>query len=113
MRLSVFKGGLGMVEIKEAVAPRVRARRKLFQPAQLDVAGGSKRIHLLDLSETGALASGTEPPLAGGLVSLVCGDLRRSARVVWVRGRRFGLAFVMPLTADQLNGVLQLGTKAT
>ncbi|HEU0043205.1 PilZ domain-containing protein [Sphingomonas sp.] len=101
-----------MIDGKDtALAPRARARRKLFQPAQLDAAGGTRRMHLLDLSETGALANSPEPPPSGSFVSLICGDLRRSARVVWVEGRRFGLAFVMPLSANEVQGVLQLGTK--
>ena len=90
---------------------RARPRRKLFQPAELDTADGARRVHLLDLSESGALVSAALPPAADGFVSLICGPLRRSARVAWVKGTRFGIRFVLPLTAAQVDEVLQLGAK--
>ena len=91
--------------------PRARPRRKLFQPCELDVAGASRRVHLLDLSETGAQVNGTSPPAAGSLVTLDCSGWRRSARVAWVRGQRFGVTFVAPLTPTQLEELLAIGAR--
>jgi hypothetical protein len=90
---------------------RARPRRKLFQPAELDMAGGRGRVHLLDLSESGAQLNAARPPLQGSFVSLSCGDLRRSARVAWVAGRRVGIAFLMPLTSREVEAVLALGDR--
>ena len=93
----------------EARIQRARQRRKLFQPAELDTAAGRVRIHLIDLSECGAQLHSATPPPVGSFVSLNAGSVRRSARVAWARGTRCGIAFVLPLSAAQLNEVLQLG----
>lgn len=97
-----------MIDGKDEQVTRARPRRKLFQPAELDSAGGTQRIHLLDLSETGAQINAGTPPIAGSFVSLHCGGVRRSARVAWVRGTRCGVTFVMPLTAAQVEAMLTL-----
>lgn len=90
---------------------RARPRRKLFQPAELDTAAGRVRAHLLDLSETGALVNAAAPPAADSFATLICGALQRSARVTWVKGTRFGIRFVLPLTAAQVDDVLALGAR--
>ena len=97
------------ISVQPAQAARARPRRKLFQPAELDMAGGRGRVHLLDLSETGAKLNAVRAPLQGSFVSLSCGELRRSARVAWVNGRRVGITFLMPLTTREVEAVLALG----
>lgn len=94
---------------EDARADRARPRHKLFQPAELETAAGQQRVHLLDLSQTGALVNAAQPPADGSFVTLVCGTLRRSARVSWVKGTRFGVTFVLPLTAAQVAEMLALG----
>lgn len=94
---------------EEPRALRVRPRRKSFQPAELDTAAGPLRVHVLDLSETGALIDAARPPALDSFVTLICGSLRRSARVAWVNGTRLGVRFVMPLSAAQVDDVLALG----
>ena len=102
-----------MTDCKEELrVERARPRRKLFQPAELDTAAGRGRVHLIDLSETGAQLNGAATPAEGSFVTLVCGALQRSARVAWVRGTRFGIRFVLPLTTAQVAGVLALGPGA-
>ncbi|MDB5696304.1 MAG: pilZ domain protein [Sphingomonas bacterium] len=101
-----------MIDDNMAQVARARPRRKLFQPAELDVGGGRRRVHVLDLSETGAQVNGVNPPALGSFVSLCVGEVRRAARVAWVRGQRFGVTFVMPLTANEVGAVLVIGTRA-
>ena len=95
--------------LKEAA--RARPRRKLFQPATLEVAGQRARVHLLDLSESGCLLNMAAPPAAGVFVMLDAGTVRRAARVAWVRGTRLGVAFNVALTAAEVEAVLALGAR--
>lgn len=100
-----------MADGKEAARARARPRRKLFQPAVLEVAGGRARVHLLDLSESGCLLNMAAPPAAGAFATLDCAVVRRAARVAWVRGTRLGVAFNTPLTAAEVAAVLALGAR--
>jgi hypothetical protein len=101
-----------MVDANMVQVARARPRRKLFQPAELDMPGGRRRVHVLDLSETGAQVNGVHTPVLGSFVSLSVGDVRRAARVAWVRGQRFGIKFVMPLTATEVGALLMTGARA-
>ena len=85
---------------------RGSARRKLFQPGEICSSTGPQRVHLLDLSQTGALAYADAPPPAGSIVRLACPASLGAARVVWVKGKRFGLAFAASITAAQLDAIL-------
>lgn len=80
-------------------AARGSRRLKIFQPAALACASGGEavRIHLLDLSRTGALAHAAAPPLETARVTILCGAMEVGATVVWTRGRRFGLRFSAPV----------------
>lgn len=87
-----------------AVSPRGAAARdsrrlKVFQPAALASASGGDplRIHLLDLSSTGALAHADAPPPTTACVTITCGAMEVGATVVWTSGRRFGLRFAAPV----------------
>lgn len=57
---------------------------------------------LCDLSRSGALAQSRTPPQPGRAVTLRCGDLECAARVVWIKGQRFGLVFQAPISATAL-----------
>lgn len=79
-------------------------RAKIFHPATLSLNGAAARIHLLDVSETGALAHGTPPPRLAS-VEVSCAGLHRTARVRWCEGKRFGLQFDRPLLPSQLEAL--------
>lgn len=74
------------------------ARRKLFEPVQLRCGRVSVRAHLLDLSVTGALAHSDRPPAPGDHVLIEGASLGVAGRVMWVRDKRFGVHFDLPLT---------------
>ena len=59
-------------------------------------------IRLIDLSRNGALAETARPPPAGTWVRLAGERLEVAARIAWVRGGRFGLAFDAPIRATEL-----------
>src|SRR5688572_12162062 len=70
--------------------------------AELRTATRTLPVRLLDLSRSGALAESRLPPVAGSAVTVVGDRLEVAARVVWVRGSRFGLAFVTPIGAMEM-----------
>lgn len=87
-------------------ASRARPRFKLFQPTMMVVGKDLVRVHLLDLSATGALLHHATPPEVGSTMRLECAGNMRLARVVWVSGTRFGIAFTMPLSEGQVTEAL-------
>lgn len=70
------------------------------------------RIHLLDLSSSGALGHADAPPMPGEIVWVVCKGSEILARTAWVRGNRFGLAFDNALPSAKLRPLLSEGRRA-
>jgi hypothetical protein len=92
---------------------RASPRYKLFQPTEMTTAAGVTRVHLLNVSAGGALVHAPEPPSPGALLRLQCGDEQRVARVAWSKGPRFGAAFSLPLTDEQVQSLLVAQTPQT
>lgn len=87
---------------------RARPRLRLFQPNELRRPDGSAaRVHLLDLSGTGALIHSATPPAPGSTVQLSLGGAWRAGEVVWADERRFGLHFRTPLSDAEVAGVVK------
>lgn len=85
-------------------APRV----KLFQPVEMRGPRGASRVHLLNVSTSGALAYAQDAPAAGETVEIVCGSGTHAARVAWSDGRRFGLAFAVPVAQARIDDLLRV-----
>jgi hypothetical protein len=68
-------------------------------------AAGCSRIHLLDVSISGALAHAVAPPPPGTRVRIECGELSRGARTCWREASRFGLRFDLPLRTEELEAL--------
>ena len=81
-------------------------RSKVFQPAQMTVGAVTRRVHLLDLSRSGALVHAADPPAVGTVVRLTVDTTLGLARVMWRRGDRFGVAFPTPLDQQFVNKVI-------
>lgn len=79
--------------------PRIR----IFRSTTLLCGTSAVAIHLLDVSKGGALAHGSSSRMPHEAVWLQLDGLDIRARVAWVRGNRFGLAFGVPLTDAQLS----------
>lgn len=85
---------------------RVAQRHKVFQPASMVTDAGDVRAHLLDISTNGARAHCQSPPAVGTAVVLQWTGARRTGRVAWSAGNRFGVEFTVPLTDDQIRALL-------
>ena len=84
---------------------RIAKRHKIFEPTTMTAGGSQARVHLINVSETGALVHMAEPPPRGSEVIIDVGGALSSARLVWRSGRRFGVAFRSTLpqrTIDRL-----------
>lgn len=95
-----------MIASLASLGLRSSARRKLFQPGEMRVAGRAQRMHLLDLSLTGALAYTDRAPPVNAVLELTHPAGLGMARVVWTKGKRLGLAFARPISAQQLDAIL-------
>jgi PilZ domain len=81
-------------------------RHKMFEPVTMCVRGMETRAHFLDLSLSGALAHCEAPPAANSYVSVKALGLGTSGRVIWVKGKRFGIQFSQPLTQAELDALI-------
>lgn len=87
---------------------RLSPRSKLFQPAEMRGRKGDVRVHVLNLSTSGALVYGDATPEPGEQVRLTCGMPLGTGRVAWVSGRRFGVQFLRPLPHAAVEQVLRI-----
>ncbi|WP_267396351.1 MULTISPECIES: PilZ domain-containing protein [unclassified Sphingomonas] len=90
----------------DSTHPRQHTRFKLFMPTVMDAGRGPIRVHLLNLSASGALAHHASPPLPGERVRLDCLGVLRLATVMWSSGSRFGIAFTLPLGEAEVARVI-------
>lgn len=81
---------------------RDNRRQRLLLSAQMIDAGGTRAVHLLNISGTGAKLDADEVPMQDEQVTLLCGGLTIPARVAWVAETRFGIAFDMPIDVAAL-----------
>ncbi|WCP13969.1 hypothetical protein sphantq_02408 [Sphingobium sp. AntQ-1] len=89
--------------------PRGAARHKLFEPLAMRHAGVPLRAHMLDLSVSGALLHAERPPGIGDSVIIELQEFSAAAHVVWVRAKRFGVRFDVPLTETAVRAILDDG----
>lgn len=94
----------------DSTHPRQNTRFKLFVPTVMDAGRGPERVHLLNLSSTGALVHHGSPPSSGTRIRLECLGVRRLATVMWVNGTRFGIAFALRL--NEADVIRVIGGKA-
>ena len=88
---------------------RHSARHKMFGPVTLCVGDAEMRGHFLDLSTSGALAHCETPPTDGSYVEVKAFGVETSGRVVWARGKRFGIQFSQPMTDEAVDIVIRGG----
>lgn len=86
--------------------PRGGPRHKVFLPAEMQGLNGLSRVHLLNLSRTGALIHGERAPAPGAIVQLRCAAATWSVRVVWAQPQRFGVVHVTPLAPDTIRALV-------
>jgi hypothetical protein len=72
---------------------RIAYRHKTFQPTMMRTPAGSFRVHLINVSATGALVHVGDPPARGTRIAIDLGTNYADAHVIWTNGARFGVAF--------------------
>ena len=85
---------------------RIARRYKVFEATRMTSAAGESRVHLINLSLTGALVHAAQPPEPGAAITIELLESAVAGRVVWVVGERFGVAFASPLEDNALARVL-------
>jgi hypothetical protein len=89
-----------MAEPATSIAPlhslegRLCDRTHMFVAATLSWDAGSSPIHIRNMSQTGALIEGASVPALETVVTLRRGSLKVSAKIVWLAGRKAGVAFL-------------------
>jgi hypothetical protein len=92
----------------EDQAARRDRRFKTFLPAAASTAGGGEhRVHVLDLSRSGARLHADTSFDPSDTLLLDLHGVKHSARVVWSRGKQIGVVFTMALTPDELRRIDQ------
>lgn len=82
-------------------------RIKVFLKARMLCEGQPLEIHLLDISQLGALAHGQDERIPNEIVWVIAHGVEILARVAWARGNRFGLNFNSPLPQVHLNRLVE------
>jgi hypothetical protein len=90
----------------EILAIRASPRLKVFYPAQMECAGSVIRIHLLNVSRTGALIYSSQPLEKGQKVSIGAGARAKMAIVAWISGARAGVEFWLPFQEAELDAFI-------
>lgn len=78
-------------------------RYKVFLVVEVEFESVRARTHLLNVSTSGALAHSSAVPRRNTKVVLIYKHTKRRARVVWVEGSRYGLAFEVPLSTAEFE----------
>lgn len=78
----------------------------------MTVAGATSRVHLLNLSQTGALIHAEAPPPVGTTIQLRCGKTGWLARVVWSADKRLGVVHAPPLAPATIAALVGGGRPA-
>ena len=85
---------------------RDNRRQRLLLAAQMSDSSGTREVHLLNISGTGAKVDADEVPMENEHVVLICAGRDIPGRVAWVDETRFGIAFDMPI---DVAGLLRRG----
>ncbi|TPG07499.1 PilZ domain-containing protein [Sphingomonas oligophenolica] len=91
---------------------RSTPRYKLFQPTEMSAAGETRRVHLLNLSTSGALIYAADPPPLGSSIRVRCGVHWLSARVAWRNQRRLGVAFAQAMSDADVGLIIAVEAAA-
>ncbi|SDC12009.1 PilZ domain-containing protein [Sphingomonas sp. YR710] len=82
-------------------------RIKVFLKARMLSEGQALEIHLLDISQLGALAHAPSERTPNEIVWVAVKGVEILARVAWTRGNRFGLNFNTPLPQLHLDRLVK------
>ena len=100
------------VPFGEALGRRRKQRARIGLPAVIDTLFGSRRVVLLNISQSGAMIELTGAPKVGSDVIVKCGSIDAMAVVVWVGSGRCGLTFDSLADGAEIMRLQQLGQDA-
>lgn len=92
---------------------RAAPRLKVFIVAALCQGESAQRVHVLNLSRTGALCHAPVPPETGQRTTLQLGERRLQGTVAWASGSRFGFRFDLGLADAGLAAIIAAGCPAS
>ena len=93
---------------KNGAQKRAAPRIKIFLAGEIRCgAGEPRRAHLLNISTGGALVYADAVPDIGEELRLACGVPLGLARVQWRNGRRFGVAFMQPISDALIDAIVR------
>lgn len=81
---------------------RAEPRMKVMLTGELSSRRGAFPCRVLDISRGGACLDADRAHEAGEEVCFRRGELQAKARIMWARGRRFGIRFDEPIRATEL-----------
>lgn len=85
---------------------QVARRFKTFWPTSLRTANEIRRVHVLNISRTGAKIHAQEPMDVNQALELAIGEEWHGALVRWRCGQTFGIAFETAISEASLHGNL-------
>jgi hypothetical protein len=91
---------------------RAEPRLKVFKLGVADAGGAPFKVHLLDVSASGARLHTGMAPDRGIQVTLTCSSISATGTVRWVDASRFGVRFDKPLVPSELATILAKGSSA-
>jgi hypothetical protein len=94
--IEIARGGEGVKQL------RTEPRMKVLLTAEMSSRRGAFGCRVVDISRGGACLDADRAHDVGEDVSFHRGSLRAKGRVVWSRGRRFGVQFDEPIRATEL-----------
>ena len=86
-----------------------------FEPAVIVQGPRESRAHLLNISKAGASVHCEGSAEVGETVSISCGAVHLSGRIIWTQGHRLGLEFGAPIGEALMATLLRsidAGTKS-
>ncbi len=92
---------------KRPVQERKSKRLKVFEPAVIVQGPRESRAHLLDISKAGAAVHCEGAAQVGETVTIHCGAMQLSGRIIWTQGHRLGVAFGAPIGEAVMAALLR------
>lgn len=88
---------------ESSIAQNRRTRRSyVLLAASIEFGGSSLPVKLRNLSAEGALIEGKNLPVEGSVVLFRRNELEVRSRIAWVENHRAGVAFGVPLKAEEV-----------
>ena len=96
MLIKIVRGGEGVKQL------RTEPRMKVLLTGEMSSRRGAFSCRIVDISRGGACLEADRAHEVGEDVSMRRGSLRTQGKIMWSRGKRFGVRFEEPIRATEL-----------